>query len=72
MRDIDKVSSRIEGFYNLLHSSPTISHIYPHWFLGQVEEVEGPLKIGVLDKIREGSSELITWMDHKNNPMILN
>lgn len=72
MRDVDKVSSRIEGFYNLLQSSPTIENIYPYWFLAQVDEVEGPLKIGVLDKIREGSIELTTWMDHKNNPMISN
>ncbi|MHA2099291.1 MAG: hypothetical protein ACW99A_11425 [Candidatus Kariarchaeaceae archaeon] len=66
MRELDKISSRIEGFYRLLADTTVINQVYPKWFLGQVVDQEGPLKIGVLDNIKTGSAELINWM----NPQI--
>ena len=72
MRDVNKVSSRIEGYYNLLHETTSIANIYPNWLLGQVEAIEGPLKDGVLDKIRIGAREMIKWMDQKTDQIVTN
>jgi hypothetical protein len=72
MRDVNKISSRIEGFYNLLQNASSIETIYPNWILGQVEDIEGPLKKGVLENIRRESKEMIAWMDQKSKRILLN
>ncbi len=64
MRDVDNISARIEDFYELLTNTTVINKIYPNWFLGQVIDQKGPLKNGVLNKIREEILELIKWIYH--------
>lgn len=65
MREVNKISLKIEGFYQLLANTTVINEVYPKWFLGQVIDQQGPLKAGVLDKIKEESLELSNWICHK-------
>ncbi|MHA2249776.1 MAG: hypothetical protein ACXAD7_05410 [Candidatus Kariarchaeaceae archaeon] len=67
MRDVNKISSKAHEFHALLKNRGTITHIYPDLILAQVQDIEGPLKEGVLDNISKVSDDVINWIQGKNN-----
>ena len=72
MRELDKISTKIEGFYHLLEATTVINQIYPKWFLGQVVDQEGPLKNGVLETVKEGALQLGYWINQTTKTTIYN
>ena len=63
MRPIEKIESHLVKFHNYLMDLESIKHVYPEYILAQVEDIEGPLKSGVLTEIEEQSSILAKWID---------
>jgi hypothetical protein len=42
--------------------------IYPKYLLAQVEDIEGPLKLGVLPNVKEFTNQIIVWIEESNTP----
>ena len=63
MRPIEKIERHLIKFHNYMMRLGSINIVYPEYILAQVEDIEGPLKSGVLTEIEEQSSVLVKWID---------
>ena len=63
MRPIEKIERHLIKFHNYMSGVESIEQVYPEYILAQVEDIEGPLKQGVLTVIEKSSSVLKNWID---------
>lgn len=63
MRPIEKIERHLIKFHKYMMELESIKNVYPEYILAQVEDIEGPLKSGVLTEIEKCSSVLVKWID---------
>ncbi len=63
MRPIEKIESHLIKFHKYLMGIESIINVYPEYILAQVEDIEGPLRSGVLTEIEAQSSVLVKWIN---------
>lgn len=61
----EKVEKKAQKFCKNAGKGSVITHLYPDWLSGQVEDIEGPFKPFVLDDARKFSADLLAWITEK-------
>ena len=61
-RNFNKISKHTEKFYQLLKEGKGISQVYPNYLTCQVEEIEGPFKLGVVEHAKNFSKSFQKWV----------
>ncbi|MHA2253625.1 MAG: hypothetical protein ACXAD7_24920 [Candidatus Kariarchaeaceae archaeon] len=61
-REVEKIERHVIKFHDHLSTLDSISNVFPNYILAQVQDIEGPLKEGVLDYITNVGEELLEWI----------
>ncbi|MHA2090259.1 MAG: hypothetical protein ACW98K_05320 [Candidatus Kariarchaeaceae archaeon] len=61
MRELDKIEKHVIKFHDYFRNMDCMENVFPEYILAQVQDIEGPLKEGVLKKISIMGNELVEW-----------